>query len=322
MCFSALVKQNLKQLSFQFNARIDYNAFEDLFRLRAEGEPLTISRALEFNFTHDPKTPEEKRIAKLIKAWRKSADAKDQAEIEKQSTRLEGAIEKLKTKETKKALEDKRISTEKIEKLTKRIERRNSDELGSSDGRIWPFWYAPMVYSVGGETVIAPFRYHLRPANKDESFDQERDGCYNAREDSLETVSWWKAVFFKKHALMVVLRFYENVQESAFHKLKLRVAEKPRNLVVSFDPGKDREMLVPMIYDCWKKKGCVPVNGAAAITFEPTPEVLAAGHDRTIGRLKSANVEHYLCPESVSKQELWALLRDHDIYHFKAEEAA
>lgn len=322
MCFSALVKQNLKQLEIQFKARIDYAAFEDLFERRLNGEDITVSKSLDVYFTQHSKSAEVKRIQKLIFDWRKLADEADRAEIEKQTARLNSAIEKLKIKETKTALNDKRIASDKIEKRKKKIEWRNSDELGESDSRIWPFWYAPMIYSRDGENLIAPFRYHMRPANKDEDFDTERDGCYNARVDSLATVQWWKSVFMKKHAIMVVTRFFENVEEHRFKKSKLRAVEKSKNIIVSFDPGKGREMIVPMIFDNWRQKGKPPIDGAAAITFEPTPEVAEAGHDRTIGRLKAENVEKYLHPESTSKDELWKIIHEHEEFHFKAALAA
>jgi hypothetical protein len=333
MCYSALVKQNLKELSLQFRARIDNAAFEDLFRRRLDGEDLKIPKALEYNFRHNPKTAEDKRIAKLIEQWIEKENAKDQAKIEAQKERLKGALEKLKVKPTKKAEDDKRIAGNWIEKLNGWIERRSRIDYAEGDARIFPQWYFPMIHFDGKENVIAPFRYHMRPEGKPESFDEKFDGTYNARRNRLHTpiagegkslqpderpVPWWEATYGKKHGLMVIWRFYENVLEHRYHGKLHPVGGREKSVVVSFDPGKGREMLVPMLYANWRAKGKPPVDGAAAITFDPAPEVAAAGHDRTVGRLKSENVEGYLRPEGKSVTELDEIIDDHQAYHFTA----
>lgn len=78
MCYSAMVKQNLKQLSLQFNARIDYNAFSDLFQSRLEGNKITVSKALEYNFLHDPHTSDERKMRDLIIEYSNQQQSKGQ----------------------------------------------------------------------------------------------------------------------------------------------------------------------------------------------------------------------------------------------------
>ena len=50
MCYSAMVTQHLKKLGLEFQARIDYALFKDVFRRRAEGDRLKLPRGMEANF--------------------------------------------------------------------------------------------------------------------------------------------------------------------------------------------------------------------------------------------------------------------------------
>jgi len=69
MCYSALVKQNVKKLGAQFKARIHLDAFEELFQNRKKGSGAKISRAMELSFSN-PECSQEKRIWMLIEEWR------------------------------------------------------------------------------------------------------------------------------------------------------------------------------------------------------------------------------------------------------------
>jgi len=334
MCFSALVKQNLKSLGLQFRARVDHGAFEDLFRRRLEGEDLKIAKALEFNYRRDPKTDAERRVRDLIEAWIERENSKDRAKIVEQEERLRTAEAKIAAHESgasikklsKKVYDDRRIAAGWIEKRSQWIERRSRVELKDGDSRIFPMWFFPMVYFDGKENVVAPFRYHLRPEGKPASFDSRFDGTYNARRDRLREVPWWKDAYGRHHGVFVVYRFFENVPEHRYHGRELKAGERESNMVVSFDPGAGREMLVPALFTRWRGAGGEPpVDGAAAITFDPAPEVAAAGHDRTVGRLKAQNVDGFLRPKGQSLADLEALdalIDDHEVFHFMASVAA
>jgi putative SOS response-associated peptidase YedK len=73
-----------------------------------------------------------------------------------------------------------------------------------------------------------------------------------------------------------------------------------------------------MLYDNWRAKGKPSIDGAAAITFDPTPEVAAAGHNRTVGRLKAENADAFLRAKEHSIAEHDAMIDDHEEFHFKA----
>src|ERR1700679_2010186 len=120
MCYSARVKQNLKHLSRQYSAEVDWAAFEDVFRRRAEGEDIKASRDLQRNFQH-PETDIERRTAEYIARYLKDKKAEWENEIFVQRRRLVAAEESLAKRETKKASEDLRIGTKKGQKFLDRL---------------------------------------------------------------------------------------------------------------------------------------------------------------------------------------------------------
>ena len=206
MCYSAMVQQDYNKLGFRFKARIDYEEYLKLFTRRLDGEKLIINKAMEFPFVDAPKSTDEKKIKKVIEEWHKQEISRLEAEAFKQKERLANAERALKTKVTKKAQEDQRISTNKIEKAKVDLKKHGSYELKSdSDSRIFPFHYLSMLsLDEDGKKVISPFRYLMRPHDKDESFDREYGGCYNARFDNLKRVGFWKDSLAKRRGLILV----------------------------------------------------------------------------------------------------------------------
>src|SRR5580658_243577 len=120
MCFSARVRQNLKHLSRRYAAEVDWAAFEDLYRRRAEGEDIKASRDLQRNFQH-PETDTERRTAEYIAQYLKAKKAEWENEIFVQRRRLAAAEESLAKRETKKAREDLRIGTKKVQTFLDRL---------------------------------------------------------------------------------------------------------------------------------------------------------------------------------------------------------
>ena len=141
MCYSAMVEQELKKLlRIWSQGFIDYISFEDLFRRRAEGEPLLIGKALEANFYH-PENDAENRIKKYIDQYHEQLTTKLEIALFAQKKRLADTERALGVKETKKALEDKRIATNKIDWHVRKLTALKSTELKPSDSRSFPFWY-------------------------------------------------------------------------------------------------------------------------------------------------------------------------------------
>jgi hypothetical protein len=65
MCYSAKVKQNLRDLERQFGTRPDYQQIIDLFHRRLSEPKIQISRAFEDNFTQ-PRNDHERQTKALI----------------------------------------------------------------------------------------------------------------------------------------------------------------------------------------------------------------------------------------------------------------
>ena len=286
-----MVKQNEKNMGFTYQARIQYDAFEELFENRLAGSGAKIPRGMELSFSK-PESPQEKRIWNLIEKWNQKQILLTQEELFAQNKRLVEAEKKIKIKETKAALNDIRIAGNKIEKATKNLNSLNSFEMVDF-GRIFPHQYAPLIIFENGERVIKPYRYHLRPAGQLPQFDREYDGTYNVRRDSLGRVFWWKNVFGKNHGVLIISKFWENVKEHNFKREKLQTGENEKNIVLEFAPQGIDEMLVPCIFDR-NEEGEFPLDSFALITDEPNPEVAQAGHDRTPIIMKDEYLDRWI----------------------------
>lgn len=215
----------------------------------------------------------------------------------------------LKKKETKKALEDVRISTNKISKAEFDLKKHNSEKVESeSDQRIYPKNYISILcLNDKGERVIMPVRYHMRPHGESEDFDFTHDGCYNARFNNLTRVPFWNDSLVKgRRGIMVINKFYENVPTSNYLKNKKLPADlaKKENIVVRFEPKGVEEMYVPVLWDIWKKKGSSSLYSAALITDDPPEEVQAAGHDRCPIFLQKDAIDGWLTTKDKSGKEI------------------
>src|ERR1700727_586093 len=127
MCYSAQVIQMARKLSRQLGIRLDYDEVEKLFFRRLDDPSIIISRGFEANFD-DPTTEQERRIKGAIDEHRSRLASKMEKELFTQKTRLVNAERSLKEKETKKAREDVRIATTKIETLSTKLSRLRSSE--------------------------------------------------------------------------------------------------------------------------------------------------------------------------------------------------
>src|SRR5690606_16047669 len=96
--YSAMVKQNLKKLGLEFNARIDISIIEDYYS--RQNSPIKFTKAFEFSF-NNPSSPGEKRIFENIQKRRTDLMAKISADLKAQEERLSAAEMKFKSKPTK-----------------------------------------------------------------------------------------------------------------------------------------------------------------------------------------------------------------------------
>jgi putative SOS response-associated peptidase YedK len=145
-------------------------------------------------------------------------------------------------------------------------------------------------------------------------------GIYNARRDSLD--DYWRGVYGRRHAVIVISGFYENVPEHMYQHRELAPDEKEKNLILEFDPKPARDMLVACLWDHWAKPGEPCLNSFAAITDEPTPEVAATGHQRTIITIQEQYLSEWLSPAALNRERLEHILSDKELPYYVHQIAA
>lgn len=319
MCFSARIQQDLHALARRFGAQIAWEMFADVFKRRLDTGEFKASRALEQNFDN-PTTDIERQIKADIDAFRKKSQAKWEQEVFVQKRRLADAERSLASKETKKARESARIASTKIETHLTWLSDLKRKELVDEDSRIFPMMLAPVVVTIDGQRRVMPMRYTCRLAGKPADYDFRYPGTYNARRDNL--TGFWSNLYGRRHAVMVVEEFFENVPLHLYERRELAVDEKPANVVLRFQPNTSASMLVACLWDHWKQPGARDLYSFAAVTDEPPPEIAATGHQRCIIALKEQNVAEWLMPESVAPPRLDAILGDKECPYYEHRVAA
>ena len=229
-----------------------------------------------------------------------------ESEVFIQKRRIAAAEESLAKKETKKAKEDIRIGAAKSQALMERLADLRRTEPNNEDARMFPMMYAPVLVRENDTTIIRPMRYACRLAGKPADYDKRFPGTYNARRDSLD--DYWSKVYGQHHAVMVISGFYENVPLHLYEHRELAPDEKPKNLVLEFDPRPSNDMLVACVWDRWTKPNEPNLYSFAAITDEPLPEVAATGHQRTIITIQEKFLQEWLSPRQVSSERLEEIL--------------
>src|SRR6187549_1696625 len=119
MCFSAMTEESYAKYLRMTGAQIDIEQYMELVGAGVHDASIKIPRAVERWFEH-PKGADELKLRNLIMQRRAARLSELDADINKQRERLTKAEAALQTKPTKKASEDKRIATDKIETLEKR----------------------------------------------------------------------------------------------------------------------------------------------------------------------------------------------------------
>ncbi len=311
MCYSAIIKQQIKKLGIQYEARIDYEVIQNLFYRRLTDEKIKICKALEAEFD-EAENSDEREIQNLIHAYRKVKLKELEVELQKQELRLKTANSALSEKITKKFENEKRIATNQIEKTTQRIKGMKRTELIPTDSRVFPMTYAPIIVRENDQNVIKLARYHCRPADKPESIDIKYSGLYNARRDNLGN-AFWKDLFGHKHGFFVINSFYENVSLLDY---KPTPAKEEFNRVIQFSPQSKEDLKIACLYDYWQSTSDNGFYSFAALTHEPTPEISLTGHDRLIIALKDENINDWLSPEKFDQKKMESILDDpaHHIY--------
>lgn len=297
MCYSAQVIEAYDEYCDQFGADIDIETFAQLYGLKLYDNRAKTTPALDAAFKTD-KRPDLTRIRELVEQYQAQQIANLGQELMDQRDRLAKAELSLKAKASKKATEDKRIATNKIERALAKLDDLQRTERGG-DSRMYPGYYVPVLIMEDGKKLVRPMRYQCRIAGSPEDFDQKFPGTYNARLNNLD--GFWRNQFGYTHGVAIITAFYEHV-----------TAANGEKAILEFKPQNGQSMYVACLWSHWTEPGKKDLYSFAFITDEPPAEVLAAGHDRCIIPIKRQNVEAWLDPDPRDLDAMYAILDDRE----------
>lgn len=320
MCYSAMVWADHRKFTKAFAAQPDLPEFASLTKRRLQGERIPMPKGMTDAF-RNAASPQELEIKSQIDVWTANEETALQEGLFAQRKRLADAQRVLAgPKPTKKAQQDERIATNKINQALTKLSDLQRQEPKERDSRIFPGYFCPVMIWEDGRRVIKPMRYQCRPAGKPAVYDTKYPGTYNARRDNLE--GFWKGQFGVSHGIMVVTSFFENVNRHRVEGRELNPGEEVQNQVLRFDPADGEPMLVACLYSHWRAPGQPDLLSFAAITDEPPPEVAAAGHDRCIIPLKAEHIDEWLCPAPSALARLYDILDDRQRPYYQHKLAA
>jgi putative SOS response-associated peptidase YedK len=309
MCYSAQIERDWRKYLrvMGTDATLNLDDFIKKYWWRQHEFPsMKIPKAVDAWFAN-PRYGDEQTIATSILDFNSKEIAKFEQEVFKQRKRVADAQRILQTKTTKKATEDVRIGTEKIEYALGKLADIKRADFKPRDARIFPGWFAPVLIVENGKPTIKLMRYQCRPAGKPKFYDTKYPGTYNARRDNLG--GFWKDLFGYKHGIMLATTFFENVSKHKVEGRELGAGEKEENVVLEFKPRGLDTMYVACLWSHWEEVG-ESLDSFAAITDEPPAEVAAAGHDRCIIPIKEENVDAWLDPAASNLDAMQAILED------------
>lgn len=307
MCYSAQIWAEFRTFEREFGAVMNVHQYVRLFWERRKDRTWRkIPKRMKDAFA-DPRNDAEREIAAIVA----EGDAEEahalEAELFAQKMRLTNAERSLRAKSTKKAENDKRIATDKIERAQRNLDDLRRKEPLPRDSRIFPGQYASVMILQDGKRTLVPMRYQCRLPGWNAMMERKFPGTYNARRDNLEKT--WSKLFGYRHGIMVVNAFYENVSRHKMQHRELAPGEQEENVVLEFRPRPQHDMLVACLWSFDERDG---LYSFAAITDEPPPEVAAAGHDRCIIPIKREHLDAWLDPDPANLVALQAILDDRD----------
>lgn len=303
MCYSALVWADYMKMLRVTGADMAWGDYLRIYGDRRQ-QNLPLPKAMDLAFANAP-GDEAARIRGFIQQHNEAEATKLQQEIFKQRKRLADAERTLLTKTTKKATEDKRIATDKVERALAKLADLRRTKAEPQDARIYPGWYAPVMVMENGKRVIRPMRYQCRPKGKPEFYDRKYPGTYNARRDNLG--GFWRELFTVSHGIVMFDAFFENVDRDG------------KNAILEFRPNPPQPMHVACLWSKWGE-GDDELLSFAAITDEPPPEIAAAGHDRCVIPIKPENIDEWLAGGDPARMQ--AILDDRERPYYEHRQAA
>ena len=307
MCYSAEVEEDWKKFLRVTGADMSLKDFYHIYWKRQSGQPFRMPRMLDRWFD-GVAGDEAAEIRKFAAQWSTEQITKFEQQAFASRKRIADGERALQVKVTKKAQDDVRIGSNKLQQAREKLDYLKGIEPDPDYARIFPGWYAPVVVVENGRRVVKPMRYLLRRAGARASDDEKFPGCYNARRDNLER--FWKGQFGYTHGITIARRFYENVDREG------------KNAILEFTPAGLDVMIVACLYSRWIGDDGEELLSFAAITDEPPPEVAAAGHDRCIIPIKPEHIDAWLNPDPANLGALQAILDDRERPYYEHRLAA
>jgi len=203
-----------------------------------------------------------------------------------------------------------RGQSEAYEDLTK----KNPKQFPASSPRIYPGHYGPVIFGSDHQLQSELMRYGTYPPDTVRNI--HKYSAFNARSDNLRS-HFWSNAFMCHHGFVVLDAFYEWVavkdllkagvvrleevdlefaRQSEERKARILKDGKPykptptelkpsieRQIIIQFKPEDESDLIVPVIFSRTNisTENEVVNAGFAVITDEPSPEIRAAGHDRS-----------------------------------------
>jgi putative SOS response-associated peptidase YedK len=289
MCYSTLIKANLKKLALEFGAKADLESFSRFYALRLEHPELKAPFGLDRYFVLSQDAQEQK-LAPLIRKFHEAEAARAAASI----ADLEREMKELRHKPTSASKKKIEVRERKIEKLKQKLDA-SFDRISPLDERIFPGSFAPVVIAEGKGRRLLPMRYRVRRPDGGEVPSQYN--VFHARRDSLLPAPTWKPLFGHTHAIFPFARFYEWITD-----------EHGKKKEIAFSPAERGMMWAASLYSPPRSRQMLPYASFAMVTDDPPPEVAAAGHDRCPIFLRSTAMDAWLHPQKIRPQELLGLL--------------
>lgn len=289
MCYSALIKANLKATALGFGAQVDVPAFGSLFEMRLSHPELKVPFGLDRYFILSQDLA-ERRLAPLVRRFHEEERARVQHDIKLTEQELRDlAAGKTTVANKKKA----GVRERRLAKLKLKLEH-SFDHISPLDERIFPNMFAPVILAGQNTKVLTPMRYRVRQPDGGEIPSQYN--VFNARKDSLLQAATWRPLFGRSHALFPFAKFFEWVE---------REGEKRE---LAFSPENRELMWAASLFSAPRHHRALPYLSFAMITDDPPPEVAAAGHDRCPIFLQENAIETWLRPKENSAEILLSLL--------------
>ena len=158
MCYSAQVIEAYGEYCDLFGAQVDIEAFAQLYGMKLYDTRAATTPALDAALKADQRAGFQKAREAVDRFQAQQVAALGQ-EVVDQRERLAKAELTLTTKVTKKATDDKRIATNKIERALEKLESLQRKERKSGDSRMYPGYYVPVLILEDGKKIVRPMRY-------------------------------------------------------------------------------------------------------------------------------------------------------------------